>query len=478
VNNTWKLRILNTDHAGAEVVLNQSMTLGSDEEHADLVLSADFLAPSFITLTPDEEGVKLRVLDSNVDIRMNGELLDEDEYTPEQSVIFIGDLAIAIRPEQSEWSESVLTFDPNTYMHEASPDEFSAPTRSLGERVIASWHYYTHLPLFRVCAIGGAVALCGALVVVWGLPNDPDLAPGESPIADILVQDASAFSLEQDAGFEIPRELAALLDTDEYSDVSISPVKGTAYVEASGYVEDDLTLSRLHQQIDQLHPAVNVAVYSNEQIKQSARLILANLGLVADDIKKGDDAGEFVAVIDGDYIKTWEGAERFLTADIPGLKSWELEVKQKLAPLERLKQLAARHPFANKLAYVDREKKIQIIARLNSTEEKALVELIDEFRARVGEYPALEHIIPDLPARALNLNDFGISAVRSGDTPYVTYRNGKRYLLGARLPNGVTIEQFAEGEITVLRGAAQYVIRYKSDQADSTDIAYRDLATQ
>nr|WP_269783402.1 type III secretion system inner membrane ring subunit SctD [Marinibactrum halimedae] len=264
--------------------------------------------------------------------------------------------------------------------------------------------------------------------------------------------------------------LSALLEGEVYSSVFVMESDASDYVEVSGYVADDVTLARLQDEVAHINARISINVYSLEQIQRSAQLVLNHLGLVAEQIKTGEGPGYYIAVIDGDFMEAWESAQRLLLSDIPGLQGWDFEVKTTLTPLERLKQLTANLGFEHRLSYSETDDAIQIIGRLNSVEEKELNQTMQKFRERVGESPLVEYLPPKNSERVLSLNDVGIAGVRTGKAPYVTHQNGNRYLLGARLPNGITLQDIREGEIHILHRGVERIIRYEKNNLQLTDV--------
>lgn len=465
----WTLRILNTEHAGAEVDLIQSMLLGSDEEQADLVLKADFISLQLLTLTPEEEGVKLQIHDQEARLRTLDTDLEIDQYMPVQTIIFVGELALAIKGDSEQWTDSILAF-PITAENSSNKKLSSTVNAALNIPLKGkTFSYYWHLPLVRL--ICGVVVILTVSLLIFDFSNSPHVAANEKEINGGTL---GSTTLLNNKPIPLP-EVTGLLENKDYSHVVLRTEAGLNTVHASGYVDNDVILDRLREQLNKIYDLVNLTVYSNEKIKNSARLILSSLGVDAEEIKQSGAAGSFTAVIDGDYMKIWKNAKHLIMNDVPGVKVWGLELKQTLTPVERLKSIAQNHSIANKLSYVDNTQKIQIVAYLNDEEQKVLATLMAEFRARIGDYPKLEHVTPNMLTRKLTLNDFGITAVRSGNTPYVTYRNGKRYLLGARLPNGISIQQFTEGEITVLRGVESYVVNYQATPLKQTEVAYQNV---
>ncbi|VUD69253.1 Yop proteins translocation protein D [Thalassocella blandensis] len=518
VMNMWKLIILNGQHAGSEVALLDSMLLGSDEEQADLVLKDAYIPPQLVAFDVDETGIKLSIKASGTEILVEQQPFTSDENAPLQQVISIGELDIAFCAENESWDEAITQYSPipndsNESLQSTIPSvesKNSSPGSFANiDKARETMMDYLRLPQVKITVASVVAITCAAMT--YGMAvlkkeniNSASTLSVSAPSASALSANAdsasanSAITAYAQAGSPAPdsggyyppsSSLQTLLADEEYQNITIEVIKGTQVVQVSGYVQDNSILNRLRHQLDyqfqQFHNTIKTSkqhsendtyqfdVYSLNQITQSAKLVLSNLNLEAKEINQGSFPGSFTAVIDGDYLEDWETAKTLLVTDIPGLQEWNLEIKNTLPPLERLKKLVETKSFAKQTSYVEKDNVIQIVARLNDSQKNELTSLMEEFRSRVGETPALEYIAPNTPNRPLTLNDLGIAAVRSGINPYVTHQNGKRYLPGARLPNGTNLQELSAGEVTVQRGTDTYVIRYDQESNGNDTLEYR-----
>ncbi|WP_413662004.1 type III secretion system inner membrane ring subunit SctD [Microbulbifer sp. CNSA002] len=466
--NRWKLRFLNSEHYGAEVPLHENMVVGSDEELSDLVVKPNLATDQFVILKPDDTGVKLEVCEATITVLIDENIFSLDDYLPEQKVIFAGDLCFAVRAESDDWEEKILTF-------KVDGSETLSPTSEI-KNLAKEASKISGRKLLAQVAIGVGLISLGAYYFVGQKRVDSNVMSADFFVGqagegrDIAVASPHFGPISEES-----RKLSELLLLSEYKELSIKGNIKSGNLLVSGYVKDDILLARLHSQLEQISSAISMDVFSIEKMQHSARLILSNLGLAAEDIKQGSKPGHLIAITDGDFAKSWEQAEKVLLSDIPGLKNWEAISIRESQPLERIKKLLSSYSFSASLIYEDKGDEIKIVGRLNSEERRLLETVMSDFRARVGESPRLAYVSPGTQKQSRTLSDFGISAVRSGSTPYLVYKNGKRYLVGARLPNGVNLQSFSEGQVTLIRGQRSYTLSYEDYMTKSPSAEYSFL---
>ncbi|WP_444913824.1 type III secretion system inner membrane ring subunit SctD [Microbulbifer sp. TRSA007] len=466
--NRWKLRFLNSEHYGAEVPLHENMVVGCDEELSDLVVKPNLATDQFVILKPDDTGVKLEICEATISVLIEKNIFSLGDYLPEQKVIFVGDLCFAVRAESDEWDEGILNFKIDNSETQSSVSE--------NENLVKETSKKSGRKRLALVTMGVGLISYGIYHFVGKESVDSNLVSVDYSVKKADEgKDISAANPNYEPISEESRRLSELLSLGEYKDLSIKGNIKSGNLLVSGYVKDDVLLARLHSQLEKISSSISTDVFSIEKMQHSARLILSNLGLVAENIEQGSKPGYFVAMTDGDFAKSWKQAKKVLLSDIPGLKGWDAIPTRESQPLERIKAMLSNYPFSASLIYEDKGDEIIIVGRLNSEERRLLESVMSDFRTRVGERPRLAYVSPGLQKQPRTLSDFGISAVRSGSTPYVVYKNGKRYLVGARLPNGVNLQAFSEGEVTLTRGQRSYTLSYEDYRPKNPSTEYSFL---
>ncbi|WP_444917389.1 type III secretion system inner membrane ring subunit SctD [Microbulbifer sp. JMSA003] len=457
----WKLKVLNSEHYGAEVPLHSNMVLGSDEELADLVLSSTIVSAQYITFDSDEDGVKVELLEEDISLESDGEIISSDDYLPTQKAITAGRLCFALRLETEEWVEELQSSSPSISVNpKGRPEPIDRDAKDTSTDSKNRLTSIAAMPATKWVVVAVGVGITS--FYSYFMYKAKDSIPAEPAVEEVVSHgEPEKVSSQVDSERLGNSKLSELLSQAKYQDLNVSADEKSESILVSGYVQDDISLHILKQQIEAISTAISINVYSVEKMEQSARLILANLGLVPEKIERGSKPGHLVAVTDGDFSRTWDKAEKVLLSDIPGLLIWEVSSSKEVSPLKRLTSMIAEYSFSTQLSFKERKDRIEIIGSLASPEKRQLNEIMSEFRGRVGDTPRLIHITPRVHKVPKTLSDFGIAAVRSGDTPYVTFKNGNRYLVGARLPNGVNLQALSDGEITLIRGLQSYTLRYE-----------------
>ncbi|NVK57417.1 MAG: hypothetical protein HWE26_17580 [Alteromonadaceae bacterium] len=439
----WKLRILNGRHNGAEILLLPGMTIGRDEQANDVVITDDFVAEHLVRIDVQDDLLKLMATNS-VPIRLEGgNVLAEDAPTPHQQPIQIGALVVAIARHDEPWAQTIIHYhyDPKTFAQPERQNADGHDDKGDCNARSAKQHRFNH----RLKVAFFASLSIGLLSAASWLFSE-DLVDTQSNGMVVTETNTPATSRES-------ASLAALIAEPEYANISLSYTGDNTVATLEGYVNTRQELQRLLGQIAKLDTEVNTNLFSNEQIRDSATLILAHLGLEAVAPPQMLANGVLHITIDNAQLQQWEKAQEVLLTDISGLAEVDLDYPAPPPAMTVLQDMTGGLSISHKLVFVDTDSEILIKANLTAQERQQLSNAVAGFSQRVGDKPTLRFQQTDSRPKAPTLTDFGIAAVRYGESPYVTHQNGKRYLPGARLPNGASLQKFSAGEVTVLSGA-------------------------
>lgn len=435
----WKLKVLSTKYQGAEIILTENQLLGRNEKKADLVIDEPGIFDEHINIISTDKGVKLELLNDNLNILVNEEAWCINETLPELTNIHIGQLIIMVAPQDIDWPLNIITTNQAPATEESKTENTKSKLEQITKSSIDKSHlFYKHASKF---VLGGA---CLAVAFTLSVYSET------SPQNTVIVNNAIT-----------PEKIVAKFQSKSQPHLLAKWNDKKHQLNLSGYVETINEKKSIKQKAESLNIRFTSKIRTMEEIKAGANFILKNLRLEFEDIKSGDTPGSLVFITNANNLNSWRKLDNILQKDIPGLTSWELEILEEKPVMQQLKNMLAETSFADKLSIQDRGERIELTGNLVGAELREFKLLKKGFKTKYGNYP---YLVLQTPAANSEYNfNLDIKSVRFGNAPYITLHSGKKYFEGGQLPNGYRVSSINSDNVAFKKASKTIVISLKQN---------------
>ena len=458
----WRLRILSGLHAGAEAILgdNAETTIGSNDE-CDLVLQDDGLGERHINLCVANAGVRLKVLDRDHPVFVDGRNVDDAADLQPYQVVTFGRSSFSLGPAGQDWPDikvpeiqAIESGHPgerppcdgqrrslaNGRANDLGPRE--APTAQ-APPANSRKHRFRFYP-----AIPGGLALLG-LPLAAGL-----LMPKEIPPSDY----------DPNAASEQIRAMA-----DRYgAAVEVKPdgANGTR-ISVTGGIGSTRDRQRFLDELAGTGIQVTAQITASEDLARAASLFL-------DQTLNGNrrnrltvqalDESPGTLLVSGYVEKERElsAARAVLERDSGDQVRFRYDVQTKRDRIRILRSRLDDLGFKKKLHIQLLEDAISLFGPCPNSERMAqLIELAKRFNDEFDSRPQLRLTGND---RFLGKStiDLDIRAVVLGDREHIVLHDGKSYAVGSTIRNGYRI-QTIEPEFIILEKPRALAVQQDED---------------
>ena len=465
----WKMRVLSGLHAGAEAILahDEETTIGSNDD-CDLVLQDDGLGERHIHLNVADAGVRLKVLDLDQPVFVDGRKVDQAADLQPYQVVTFGRSSFALGPAGQEWPNikipDIKPIEPGNPGEQPPSGRRHGPpanhrVNGVGSGVLATVEApsarsrFKHRFRLQTAVLAGLVLLVSTLAAWLLIPkeisrgtHDPDAA--KEQIRALAHRYGALVEVTSDGRrgqrISVTGSIGTTRDRQRFLDeLSATGIQATAQIAAS---EEIARVASLF--LDQ-------ALNWNRRNRVTVRAL---------------DESPNTLLVSG-YVEM----ERDLSAAIVGLERdtgdqarFRYDVQTKKDRIRILRRRLDDLGFEKKLRIQQLEDGISLFGPCPDSAKMAeLIELTKRFNEEFNSRPRLrltggERFLGE------STIDLDIRAVILGDRERVVLQDGKSYAEGSTIDNGYRIHTI-EPEFIVLEKPRTMAAR---DNEEAPTIAY------
>ena len=451
----WTLRILSGVHAGAEAALSEEEAVLGRDDDCDFVLDDAGLAGRHFSLRADAGGVRLRVLDADRPVLVDGQSVAESVAVEPYQVVAVGGLALAVGPSDRSWPDIALpaAASPGT---DAEPDEGTAPADAESSPADAEPTPDDPAPAEVAAAAGRRRWAAWAGIAAAGL-----LAAGA--VAWLLVP------REVDRHHEDPTDTTRTIrEIAAGHDAVIDVRTDDGAVSVTGNVDTEEARSDLLAELAGAGVRATVHITSTEQIAEFALAIL-DQSLNLDErnaVEVAPVSGSPGKLLISGYVRDEAALDRaraILERDVQEARGITYQVQTKADRLATLRERLETARLGGRFLVQEFADRIGLFGALRSPDELSdLTELAARFNDDFGGRPRVALAGTDSFLGESTI-DLDVRAVVLGDNIHVVLHDGETHGQGSRVADGYAIRTITERYMLLERSSDRVEDRASSD---------------
>lgn len=450
------LKILSGNHQGAEMVLDGDPLIIGKSSDCDIVISDSMIADKHVKIKVIGKTCVLKPLNGKIFI--DGKLVKTETVEVSQfQFITLGDTHLVFGPINETWPAISASDAPKlkdtefedqqsndmqkqNFVEQNEFEQENMNVLEVSQEDISNQQHRTKKRILIKIGTGFSFILSVILILMLSVFNKPK--PTEIKLTNKQL-------------------VAQIIETNSFeNDLKIEEDK-TGKLSVSGYVGKNSELSTLKSQLYNIDSTMKIKVYSDEKILSDASVILAQIESSPTIAKV--KAGVFVV---SGYVyekAVWEKTRKKIIDEVGGIIDLQDQVILPQKAYSIARPILAKYRLTSKVVLMPQSQAIVLGGVISSDEEEnwklAKIQLDKAF----GQDAPLKDFVKISDPEVIKKQYFGseIHSISISDNGlnWIGFKDGTKYMEGATLSNGYTIQKISPDNIILTKNNQTIVLK-------------------
>lgn len=444
-NERYLLKIIGGPNQGAEVALGDGEIIIGSSPECDLILSDTLVSAKHVKVVVSGDTVSFLPLE--LPVYLNGEEVPKElQKLDFFKFVSLGTTHFVIGPMGGEWPSLTAADIPVLKKKEVPAPgggvegpgaEGAKVATGAGEELPKETKPFYKRSLYVYSAAGGLLFL---MLVAFMVP--------------ILLIKPPTITKEQAKPADIAADMRELLKSEGYADkVTITPNKGMFIIQ--GWVNSNQQKDAIINLLSDYANITDIRVYSQEQVGQAIRDILATKGLPLAVESLGPGKVR-ISGYAGD-TSTWEAIRDELKRDVVGIKYIEESVLTEEKIVQIIQQALKQFEIGDKISLIPQNGFLLAKGMLTRKDIPILKDAMEHIQKKIGfPIPIKNQVLVSESEKVYLDTKIESIIIGDGNNAIITTQGGQKLFKGGILPGGYIIEDIGRKGI-VLRKNGQTI---------------------